>query len=599
MTNIDKIVIKDSSGTTVGTYGIGGGTIDKITIDSTEQTNTNGTVALQTASTSQYGVTKLSSSTSSTSTSLAATASAVKAVQDSVDEKGDEIKLVTGLGAKNLLNITTESNNINGVYYTHRADGSVSVSCATDTHAQSEHLLATLGSDFYGKSVTITGCPSGGSYSNSYSLYIAKVSDKNTIAFDNGTVSSDNTVTLPNEDCQVAILVRANYRANGIFYPMLRYSEITNDDFVKFAMTNEQLTDNVSVVANLGAKNFLKITTQSYDSATISFTHNQNGSVTVYGDSNAPAKVHALGTIGSEHYGKTLKLTGCPFGGNYSTGYALYVADSSDNTIAIDTGNGISFDMPYEDCTVAIVVRAGGLGGRTVPFYPMVRDTAIIDQAFKKYAKDNVTLTDDMSSLADTVSGKQDAISDLSTIRSGASSGATAIQNVTIDSTTQTKTNGTVALQTASTSQYGVTKLSSSTSSTSTSLAATASAVRSAYNRADSAYNLASANAIRYEEYAVNLVTGTWSSKYAENYYVDCTSQTTAASDFYKIFGIIPYWFSWTLKSSGSAFKLLLPILGNGGQYSPAEKIRFICDVKIPDNYSTCTFMVRVFGISN
>lgn len=126
------------------------------------------------------------------------------------------------------------------------------------------------------------------------------------------------------------------------------------------------------------------------------------------------------------------------------------------------------------------------------------------------------------------VATKQDVISDLDTIRSNASKGATAVQpgtlstvatsgsyndlinkptipNAVSESTVSgwgfTKNSGTITgvsangtsistsgvanIPAASTSAYGVTKLSSSTSSTSTSLAATASAVKSAYDLAN------------------------------------------------------------------------------------------------------------------
>ena len=52
------------------------------------------------ASTSKYGVTKLSSSTSSTSTTLAATASAVKAAYDLANGKQD--KLTSGTNIKTI-----------------------------------------------------------------------------------------------------------------------------------------------------------------------------------------------------------------------------------------------------------------------------------------------------------------------------------------------------------------------------------------------------------------------------------------------------------------------------------------------------------------
>ena len=58
---------------------------------------------------------------------------------------------------------------------------------------------------------------------------------------------------------------------------------------------------------------------------------------------------------------------------------------------------------------------------------------------------------------------------------------------------TSIATSGTANIPAASTSVYGVTQLSSSTSSTSTSLAATASAVRSAYNRSATLLNRSTA----------------------------------------------------------------------------------------------------------
>lgn len=62
--------------------GTNGGKIDKIKSNGTELTITDKAVNIPAASTSAYGVTKLSTSTSGTSTSLAATESAVKAAYD-------------------------------------------------------------------------------------------------------------------------------------------------------------------------------------------------------------------------------------------------------------------------------------------------------------------------------------------------------------------------------------------------------------------------------------------------------------------------------------------------------------------------------------
>lgn len=99
----------------------------------------------------------------------------------------------------------------------------------------------------------------------------------------------------------------------------------------------------------------------------------------------------------------------------------------------------------------------------------------------------------EIEEILDSVEGKQDKIDDLAAIRSGAAKGATALQSEQYKGTitgvsangTSVATSGVANIPAASTSAYGVTKLSSATNSTSTSLAATASAVKAAYDLAN------------------------------------------------------------------------------------------------------------------
>jgi hypothetical protein len=75
------------------------GTITGVSANGTSVA-TSGVANIPAASTSKYGVTKLSSSTSSTSTSLAATASAVKSAYDLAN--GRQVKLVSGTNIKTI-----------------------------------------------------------------------------------------------------------------------------------------------------------------------------------------------------------------------------------------------------------------------------------------------------------------------------------------------------------------------------------------------------------------------------------------------------------------------------------------------------------------
>lgn len=94
--------------------------------------------------------------------------------------------------------------------------------------------------------------------------------------------------------------------------------------------------------------------------------------------------------------------------------------------------------------------------------------------------------TIDTSNLAtkEELATKQDVISDIDTIRTNASSYKGTITGVSANGTS-VATSGAANIPAASTSKYGVTKLTSATNSTSTVLAATASAVKAAYDLAN------------------------------------------------------------------------------------------------------------------
>lgn len=82
------------------------GTITGVSANGTSVA-TSGVANIPAASTSAYGVTKLSSATNSTSTTLAATASAVKAAYDLANGKQD--KLVSGTNIKNVYTTNNDS----------------------------------------------------------------------------------------------------------------------------------------------------------------------------------------------------------------------------------------------------------------------------------------------------------------------------------------------------------------------------------------------------------------------------------------------------------------------------------------------------------
>lgn len=125
----------------------GTGTITKVQANGTDVAS-SGTANIPAASTSAYGVTKLSTSTSSTSTSLAATPSAVKSAYDLANGKQDA--LVSGTNIKTINNTSIlGSGNISistGTTYTAGDNITISSQDVIDTAATVPLIGSTLSS---------------------------------------------------------------------------------------------------------------------------------------------------------------------------------------------------------------------------------------------------------------------------------------------------------------------------------------------------------------------------------------------------------------------------------------------------------------------
>lgn len=136
--------------------------------------------------------------------------------------------------------------------------------------------------------------------------------------------------------------------------------------------------------------------------------------------------------------------------------------------------------------------------------------TANLGAATKQYVDNG------LSGKVDTVSGKGLSTNDYTTAEknklAGIATGATA-NTGTITAIqangTNVATSGTANIPAASTSAYGVTKLSSATNSTSTTLAATASAVKAAYDLANGKAPAYSYGTSDYTAGSTGLTTGT------------------------------------------------------------------------------------------
>lgn len=185
---------------------------------------------------------------------------------------------------------------------------------------------------------------------------------------------------------------------NISFYPTIRYKDDpTYTSSYPPAPTNimlwNEINDEVSTRAKLGAHNLLKIGVTSQVINGITYTVYDDGSVKADGTATADATfILAI----NRNLEAGMILSGCPSGGSVSTYFLSCEKNSSPWTMyARDYGDGsvISTSTP-SDNVIYLSVRQGATVNNIV-FYPMVRLASDTDPTFRPYAKTNKELTND------------------------------------------------------------------------------------------------------------------------------------------------------------------------------------------------------------
>ena len=145
--------------------------------------------------------------------------------------------------SKNLLPIRAITQTISGVTFTVNADGSVKVNGTASANALfwflgSANATMTLPSGNY----TLSGCPSGGTSST----YRISAYDSTGQGYQHDYGSGANFTSL-DAGMKFAIVVFSGATLNNkVFYPMVRRSDIADDTYVPYAMTNVELSNNVA-----------------------------------------------------------------------------------------------------------------------------------------------------------------------------------------------------------------------------------------------------------------------------------------------------------------------------------------------------------------
>lgn len=195
------------------------------------------------------------------------------------------------------------------------------------------------------------------------------------------------------------------------------------DDTLSDSSTNPVQNKVVQALAarlvDAGSKNLLKITGTSQTIRNVTFTVNDDGTVSVDGTNNTSSSavfyLDILSADTASNYNGCI-LTGCPQGGSTSTyRLALQLNSGSFTSYASDIGNGATIhDVPSSDCRVVITVYPGATVNNLI-FKPMIctAEDYAISPEFVPYAMSNQELTKETETNKNNISKDEAAIAEL------------------------------------------------------------------------------------------------------------------------------------------------------------------------------------------
>lgn len=165
-----------------------------------------------------------------------------------------------------------------------------------------------------------------------------------------------------------------------------RLADIVGD----FEADQQRQETEIGVAAALGAKNFLKVTGQTQTLNGVTFTVNNDQTVSLSGTATATTTFLVVDNATSNAIPNgNYVLTGCPSGGG-STAYDLRWYLYSSGKSAYDQGSGASVNKTGNTTSsnIAILVRSG-VNTDGLIFRPMLRRAEITDSTYAPYAPTN------------------------------------------------------------------------------------------------------------------------------------------------------------------------------------------------------------------
>ena len=330
------------------------------------------------------------------------------------------LKSTVGWTGKNLLENNTIGKTVNGVTFTVNSDGSIT---ANGT-ATAEVTLWLVGDGWnYSNCKDIplsiednTEYIFGGETDDSSDAYmqlVIKNSDGTnpTYWISYGTKKKVSTSVINRASQKWHCWIRINNGAtvtNKTFHPMLRDASITDDTYEPYhESVEEEITQVYADNGVLGAKNLLPNNATSKTVNGVTFTVNDDGSVTANGTATANTFFVIYPNTATNKY-KDKIINGCPAGGNANTSYCISVRVGlqSDDTYVRsvdDIGNGAKVPRVNTSTEwLRIYIRiASGYTANNLKFYPMLRLASDPDDTYVPYAMTNRELTEEKLSISE------------------------------------------------------------------------------------------------------------------------------------------------------------------------------------------------------
>lgn len=219
----------------------------------------------------------------------------------------------------------------------------------------------------------VNGCPAGGSYNSSYSIWAVSVSPyAESVDAGTGTTITDYY------ERSIRIRIANGYTANNlVFYPMVRLSTETDPAFEPYSNICP-ITGYDDFEVEVTGKNLLQNkAVMPYTLRGVTFTQNSDGSITANGtatNGDVILPLWARNTNNVHLPSGQYTYKACPSGGSVNTFYCQLQAtrDGSLYEFGSDYGEGVTANVLSTDVMQATIRIVSGVTVNNVTFYPQL-----------------------------------------------------------------------------------------------------------------------------------------------------------------------------------------------------------------------------------